>query len=251
MRWSCYLTTIVAVSLAVALSGPITGQPQASPMEAASKLITDAQTSFSNVQDYTEMFYKQERLNGTLQPEQTIQVSVRQQPFSVYMKWVGPKNLVGQEACFVAGKNNNMLRAKASSGLASALGFLSVDPRDPRVMANSRHPITEAGMSNLIRSLGAYVQGNCAQPGQAKMTFAEYRFLQKLCTRMEITHLVQTAQLPFSRKVVYFDRESHLPVRVENYDWPKQPGTPGELLECYSHVDLKFNVGLADEAFNY
>jgi hypothetical protein len=39
-------------------------------------------------------------------------------------------------------------------------------------------------------------------------------------------------------------------VRAEVYDWPAKKGNPnGELLECYSYVNLKFNVGLTDAAF--
>ena len=33
---------------------------------------------------------------------------------------------------------------------------------------------------------------------------------------------------------------------------PRRPGTTaGELLEAYSYTDLKFNVGLGDNAFDY
>ena len=32
-------------------------------------------------------------------------------------------------------------------------------------------------------------------------------------------------------------------MRVEVYDWPKPNGNPnGELLECYSYINLKFNL---------
>ena len=49
---------------------------------------------------------------------------------------------------------------------------------------------------------------------------------------------------------MYFDKELKLPVRVEVYDWPTPNGNPkGELLECYSYINLKFNLGLTDAAF--
>jgi Protein of unknown function (DUF1571) len=41
-------------------------------------------------------------------------------------------------------------------------------------------------------------------------------------------------------------------VRFEAYDWLAAGGNPqGELLECYSYIDLKFNVGLTDAAFGF
>jgi negative regulator of sigma E activity len=54
------------------------------------------------------------------------------------------------------------------------------------------------------------------------------------------------------RSVVYFDKQTHLPVRVETYYWPK-PGTNpnGELMESYSYINMRVNVGLGDESFNY
>ena len=67
---------------------------------------------------------------------------------------------------------------------------------------------------------------------------------------MELTHHVFNGQLYCYRCVVYFDKELKLPVRVEVYDWPKPNGNPnGELLECYSYTNLKFNLGLTDAAF--
>jgi hypothetical protein len=49
---------------------------------------------------------------------------------------------------------------------------------------------------------------------------------------------------------VYVDKDLRLPVRVEVYDWPARNGDPrGELLECYSYINLRFNVGLTDAAF--
>ena len=251
MQLRYLLTIIAAMTVAAVWVGTISAQ-QPTTMDAATKLITDAQTHFANIRDYTGMFYKQERINGQLNPEQTIQITARNQPFAVHMKWVGPKTMAGQEACYAVGKNNNMLRAKAASGLAAALGFVSIDPKDPRALATNRRPITDSGMGNMIESLASQHHANCKRPDQVSIAFAEYRFLQKPCIRLESTQRKNDGSTPYYRKVVFFDKESHLPVRVENYDWPKQGGPPGgELLECYSYVDLKFNVGLTDEAFNY
>ena len=53
------------------------------------------------------------------------------------------------------------------------------------------------------------------------------------------------------RCVVYFDRQTKLPVRFEAYERPRPDGPPGgELLECYSYLGLRFNVNLPDETFD-
>ena len=236
-------------------SPPVTGLPTAgstSQQDLAAKLIADSQASFSRVTDYMGLFYRQERVNGQMQPEQTIQIRVRQQPFSVHMKWLGPQKLVGQEAYFVAGKNNNQVKAKAAGALLSTLGFLSFDPTDPKIMASNRHPITEAGIGNLIERIA---QGNEAErrlpPDQSIVSFADYKFLNRPVTRMESAHRVNNGQFYCHRTVVFIDKETRLPVRFEAYDWPRPDGPQnGDLLECYSFVDVKFNVGLNDSAFS-
>ena len=66
---------------------------------------------------------------------------------------------------------------------------------------------------------------------------------------MELTHHVFNPQLYCHRCVVYVDKELKLPVRVEVYDWPTPRGNPtGDLLECYSYTNLRFNLGLTDAA---
>ena len=51
---------------------------------------------------------------------------------------------------------------------------------------------------------------------------------------------------------MYFDKENHLPIRVENYDWPRNRGDAnGPLTESYSYADLRLNVGVSDETFNH
>jgi hypothetical protein len=239
----------------VALTGA--GQPQGTspppaPPDAASQLIAEARASFGRVHDYMGTLVKQERVGGQLQPEQFINLRVRQQPFSVYLKWQSPKQFDGQEVSYVAGKNNNKMRAKAA-GLAGAVGFLSMEPTDPRAMKQSRHAMTESGIGHLIDTIARGNEIERRLPtSQVQSRFAEYAFQQRPCTRMETVHLVNNGQFYCYRSVVYFDKGLKLPVRFEAYDWPVQGGVAdGELLECYSYIDLKFNVGLTDAAFGF
>jgi hypothetical protein len=242
----------VAVSVLGLLASSARVHPQApSPVERAGQLIAEAQSAISRVRDYTGTVVRQERIGGELQPEQFMDIRIRQQPYSVALKWTSPKHLAGQEAVFVAGKNNNEIRAKGT-GLLSIVGYVSLAINDPRVMKNSRHSITESGIGNIIEILSrSYDLERRLPASQVKITFADYAFQQKPCTRMEVTHHVFNAQLYCYRCVVYFDKELKLPVRVEVYDWPAPNGNPnGELLECYSYINLKFNLGLTDAAFS-
>jgi hypothetical protein len=230
---------------------PQTAGDAASPMQEPLRLIAEARKAYDDVRDYTCVLIKKERVRGQLQPESVISMKVRSQPFGVYLRWQQPKNLAGQEACYVAGKNDGKMRVH-STGLLGVAGWVSLDPNDERAKKTSNHSITEAGIGNLI----ARFSKSWEREKDLKLTrvrVGEYEYNKRRCVRVEATHADNPGgQFLTYRSVVYFDKETHLPIRVEAYDWPRQGGNAdGELMEVYSYVNLKLNVGLNDETFNY
>lgn len=223
----------------------------ASPMDEPLRLIAEARESYAQVQDYACVLIKRERLRGQLGPENVMQMKVRSQPFSVYLKWQQPRQMAGQEACYVAGKNNGMMRVHAT-GLLGAVGWVSLDLNDARAKQSSNHSISEAGIGNLIDRFAKRWESEKVI-GKTQVKVAEYEYNKRRCIRVETTHPDNSGgQFLTYRSVLYFDKESKLPIRIETYDWPRQGGDAnGELMEVYSYVNLRLNVGLADEAFNY
>jgi len=150
----------------------------------------------------------------------------------------------------VTGANNGQLRVH-STGLAGAVGFVSVATTDPRVMQNNRHPITEAGIGHLIE---IYAQRWELERRLNKTTVhvGEFQYNQKRCVRVEAIHPDNAGgQFYAYRTLIYFDKATHLPIRVESYDWPRAGGPPGgELFESYSYANLKLNAGVPDAVFN-
>jgi hypothetical protein len=225
--------------------------PPANPMDVPLQLIAEAQQSYQGIADYACLFIKRERIRGQLQPENYIQMRVRTAPFSVYLYWQRPRALAGQEACYVAGRNNGMLRAH-STGFLGVAGFVSLDPNDPRCLENSRHAITEAGIGNLIDRFGKGWEGE-RRLNRTQVGLAEYKYDERRCVRVETIHPDNGGgQFHFYRSLVYFDKQTHLPIRVENYDWPRRGGDPnGDLVESYSYTGLRLNVRLPDSVFNH
>jgi hypothetical protein len=224
--------------------------PAASPLDRPLQLIAEARQAYKGVQDYTCLFVKRERLRGQLEPEQLIEMKVRAQPFSVYLRWLGPKDKVGQEACYVAGTHDGMMRVH-STGLRGAVGFVSLDVHDPRVMEHNRHPITDAGIGHLIERYEQRWQQE-REWNKTQVQIADYEYNKRKCTRIETVHPEHTDQFDAYRRVLYLDKETHLPIRVESYDWPRAGGAPGgELVESYSYVNPRFNVRLPPETFNH
>jgi len=231
-------------------TSPPTPAEPALPMDTPIRLMAEAQQAFQGVRDYSCLFVKRERIQGQLGAENLIDMRVRTQPFSVYLHWLGPANLAGQEACYVAGANNGQLRVH-STGLAGAVGFVSVATNDPRVMQNNRHPITDAGLGHIIEIYG---QRWDLERRLKKTTVhvGEFQYNQKRCVRVELIRPDNRGGEFYSyRTLMYFDKTTHLPIRVESYDWPKQGGPPGgELFESYSYANLKLNPGVPDAVFN-
>lgn len=240
----------VAVAQAPQQVTPVVAQPAAeAPLDGPLRMIADAKQIYLRHADYTCMLVTQERVKGQLKPENVIAMHFRNQPFSVYMKWLGPKDMAGQEVCFVANKNNGKMRVHAK-GLGNILGFISLDVNDPRVMEHSRHTIHEAGLWHMMDKLGKDLEAE-KRYNKTVVRYGEYEYNKRRCTRMEMVRNERNQVFNCFRTVVYFDKETRLPVRLECYDWPRQGGPPeGDLLESFSYVDLRFDVGLTEQFFN-
>ena len=220
-------------------------------MDEPLRLLADARSSFEKVTDYTCTLVKKERINGELTPDNIIAMSVRNDPFSVDLRWLEPRSSSGQEVCYVAGRNDGKMRVK-STGLLGAIGFVSIDPNDPRAQKTSRHAITEAGLGNLIqRFSGRWEVERKLNVTQVKI--GEYEYNKRRCVRVETIHPTNPDnQFLCYRTVIYFDKENHLPIRVEAYDWPVVEGdAKGPLVELVNYTNLKLNVGLSDDVFNH
>jgi hypothetical protein len=217
-------------------------------MDEALRYLARARETWKGVKDYTCRMIKRERLKGELQPNHLVHMKLRVEPFSVHLKWQLPEKLAGQEACYVAGKNNGMMRVK-TVGFASLLGWISLDPKDPRALENTRHSITEAGIGNLLGRMSAGWEKEKRQ-NRTSVRTALYEYNKRHCMRVELTRQAGCGH-EYSRSVVYFDKEHGLPVRVEAYGWPRDNQTEGELVEVYNYADIQTNVGLTDDAFKY
>jgi hypothetical protein len=223
----------------------------ASPMDEPIRLIREAQQAYKNVRDYTCLLIKRESVNGVLPPENVIEMKVRTQPFSVYLRWLQPRSEAGQEVCYVAGRNDGKMRVHPS-GVFGAVGFISLDPNDPRARKTSRRNITEAGIGNMIDRFARAWENERKSNLTTQVRVAEYEYNHRRCIRVETIHPTNPdGHFLYYRDLVYFDKETHLPIRLEFFDWPRRQGDPGQLVEIYSFANMRLNVGLTDDVFDY
>jgi len=218
-------------------------------MDEPLRLLAAAHKSWEDVRDYTCLLIKRERVEGQELQDNVMHMKFRKSPFSVALIWQQPSNLVGQEACYISGRNDNKLRVRGAGALG-LFGFVSLDPNDPRVKSTSKYSITDAGIGNMINRFQKSWEYE-RRLGLSRVQISEYEYNKRRCWRVETIHPIQPSnKFLFYRSVIYFDKEHKLPIRVECYDWPTKPGdTRGTVAEIYSFAHLKLNVGLDDNTF--
>ncbi|HZZ29635.1 MAG TPA: DUF1571 domain-containing protein [Pirellulales bacterium] len=225
---------------------------QQHPLEPALKMAWKVQENMkANLHDYSATIVKHERIDGKLGDPEYALIKVRQQPFSVYLGFIGPEDVKGQECMYVEGQNNGKMFAHAPPGtFRYRFGTVSLDPTSAMAMRGQRYPITEIGISNLTKRL-IEVGDHDKQFGECDVQFFQGSKVNgRVCTMIQVTHPVPRANFLFHMARIYLDDELQVPIRYEAYDWPTQAGGPPVLLEEYTYMNLKVNEGLTDADFD-
>jgi hypothetical protein len=233
-------------------TGPIipAARVEQAPLDQPLSWLYEAKRNYAAVKDYSCTLVSQENVRGKLQDQNVMQLKVKTQPFSVYMRWLAPKQNQGQEVAFVVGKNNGKMRVKSNVIGNKLIGFVPIDPNDPRVLEHSRHSILEAGIGNMIDQTITYWELD-RKVGKTQVKVADFSYNQRECLRVETIHTERRPDAYSYRCRIFLEKNSKMPIRLENYDWPQPGGNPdGEILEIFSYVNLQFNTGLKDEEFN-
>ncbi len=202
------------------------------------------------IEDYSATVAKRERISGKLRDYEYYFIKVRHKPFSVYLYFLSPANLRGQEVIYVEGQNNGNMWAHTVGIRGSLIGTVSLSPTGMIAMKDQRYPMTEIGIKNLTRRL--------IEVGQQDMKYGEceVRFFRgakindRTCTCLQVVHPVPRRNFLFHIARIFVDDELNIPIRYEAHGWPTQPGGPPIVLEEYTYLDLKLNNGFTDLDFD-
>jgi hypothetical protein len=241
---------VATTSSAAGASGRTGGanEKAVTPIERAKRLMAGCQELFESVRDYTCTFHKREMVNGKLTGLHIMNMKVRNEPFSVYVKFQQPHQ--GREGIYVSGQNNGKVLVH-DVGVAKVLaGTMKLDPRGGMAMEDNRHPVTEVGIGHLIETLVERWEEELV-PGQVDVTIEENAKVQgRPCDLIVSTHAERKSGYAYHLVKVYIDHELGVPIRFEAYDWPKKPGGKPELVEEYTYLNLKLNAGLREGDFD-
>jgi hypothetical protein len=215
--------------------------------------------SRSNYVDYTATLVKRERVDGTLGEQEHMFIKVRNRkidngilitPLSVYLTFLSPSSSKGREVIYVENRNNGLLTAHEGGFKGRLLPTVDIHPTGMLAMRGQRYPMTEIGVENLIVKL--IERGETAK--QYSDVQAEFRknarVKDRTCTVLQVTQPTQRPGLEFYLAQIFIDDQLQIPIRYVAYDWPKSQGAKPEVIEEYTYLDLKVNVGLTDADFD-
>jgi hypothetical protein len=221
------------------------------PLEPALKIAQQGLASIkANITDYSATMVKRERIDGVLGEHEYMFCKVRHEPFSVYLSFLAPEAVKGQEVIYVAGQNDDNILAHAGSGVRAMVGMVSLKPSSMLAMQGNRYPITELGVENLTRRL-VEVAEHDKQFGECEVNFFPGAKVNgRVCTCIQVTHPVPRRNFRFHLARVFIDDELTIPVRYEAYDWPQETGGQPVLMEEYTYMNVQVNQGFTDVDFD-
>jgi Protein of unknown function (DUF1571) len=217
------------------------------PLRPALRIANTSLERLDSVRDYEAVLTKRELIQGELRSE-TMRIKFRETPFSVYLKFSGMS--AGREVLYVEGRNQNNILAHEGSGLKALVGTVSLSPTSPEVIEKSRYSITDIGLRNMLQFMIERWEEE-ANYGEAEVQYYQNaRLGERQCLVIECTHPRPRRQFRFHISRLFIDKETRLPVRVENYGFPAQSGADPPLEEEYTYSNLRTNVGLTDADFD-
>lgn len=210
----------------------------------------------NNIADYTAILVRRERVGDVLGEPNYIKIKIRNArvideqnvPFSIYMKFLKPRGCAGREVIWVQGQNNGNLIAHETAPLLKFKNF-HLDPDGFLAMKGNKYPIYDAGLENLVIKLIDKAERDRAA-GDCKVRYLEGAKINKRpCNVIEVKHEKRKAPYEFHIAKVYIDDELNIPIRYISYDWPT-PGSKPRIIEEYTYVNVKLNVGLSENDFS-
>ncbi len=221
--------------------------PAEHPLTPFLKEARRAREAIAAYKDYEAIFTKSE-LVGRRMFKGQMRIKFRPRPFSVYLRFIDQNN--GREVMYVEGQYQNKLVAHEPPGTLRGMVTVQLDPRGQQAMAEGRHPITEIGMQKMMDALielweseTRFGECECQYYPNAKSGDVD-------CRVLEVTHPQPRRQFRFHRTLLFIDKKTEFPVRLQQWGFPPAPQAEPYLIEEYIYTDIRTNVGLTNADFD-
>jgi hypothetical protein len=197
------------------------------------------------VKGYRCNFVKQERLGGKLQHTEVIDVSFREDPFSVLFDWREGARLASK-VLYVKGQNNGQMYVRPGGWRGVLVSVVSRDPEGSDAKESSRYPITEFGVKKgLERAIAAW--GDAQREGSLKYEYRGKRKVPELgdrpCYVLHRYGYRQPEEDGITDAILYYDVETWLQTGST------LKGAEGQLIGEYWFRDVKLNPAFPPDTF--
>lgn len=209
--------------------------------------------------DYTAVFVKQERDDdGRLGEESRIAMKVQTKfrgpnddaAKRVYLKFESPAALAGREVLWGEDLYEGQM-AVHETGFLLGLKTIWLHPTGMIAMNGQRYPISEIGMVRLAEKLierGDVLQ---TESGLSVQIDSSVQFGDEVATRYRIIRSNPVGgDDDFSVAEIVMDLERNLILQYRSFGWENEVDGSPQLLESYSYLNVRTNVGLTDEDFD-
>ena len=214
-------------------------------------LLEKGETFLKDAHSYSATFAKRERIDGELSDTQVMRMKIRNAPYSVYMKWlVGDK---GRQVLYVEGENDNRMTVKLGGLKGRFLPAINLDPYGSRAMAASRHPITEAGILQIVKKMLKNRREDLYRMDDLTFCYRDDKsYNNRSCYQFEVEYANKQACERYRKCTVLIDQEFGVPVSITNYGWlnDTEPYSEDTLIEEYAFTELQFGERLAAVNFD-
>src|SRR5262249_55961583 len=106
------------------------------------------------------------------------------------------------------------------------------------------------GMEKLVDVIIQQWENELKYPESEVATYQTAKVGNVECRLFEVTHPKERPHFKFKTTRLYIDRNSGLPIRVEQMGFPMRPGETPPLVEEYTYTDIKTEIKLADLDFD-
>jgi hypothetical protein len=225
---------------------PVAAHPLQQPLDMAYASLARAR----ELRDCAYTFVKRESIAGKMTDHEAMFMKVRHEPFSIYVYTLGPKQPKGQEAIYVAGRNDDKVLVHVTGIRHKLVGMLSLDPNAPEVMDGNRYPITSGGYVNMLSKIIRLYQQEMAEGVSEVQIIPGAKVDGHVCTCVQVSHPHPGRNFVFHTTRMFYNDATGLPLRWEAYDFPQQPGQAPIPAEEYTYRNVQLNVGLTDADFD-
>jgi hypothetical protein len=201
---------------------------------------------------YTMQIRRREVVGDRARPEELVFVKVRQEPWSVYFKWLGPE-AKGREVVYLKGRPGNEIHTLTAAGDVPLIGAgkrFSISADSTLVKSKSRYPIQNAGLGTTIRSFGDLLEKvEKGDPHASPLKYLGATTRPEFAQPVEgIEQIIPPDCDPLlsggGRRWWYFDTALGLPVLIITRDASDRE------VEYYCHDQIRFPVRLGDDDFD-